>query len=518
MRKIVFIIGFLLTACISNGQSFERRSGTVIDSLPVNERDHKNRIVYDIFIRSYFDSNRDGNGDLAGLTSKLANIRGMGAEGVCLSPVFPSPSYDNFDATNFYKVDSVYGDTAALKKLVNAAHQLKLKVFLNLPVTHCSVKHPWFLAALSAKSSQFKDYFIWKDEKSITSSKENWHFPLDKSGNKIPGKKFYSTFGNKAPELNFSNAEVRAEVMKTGAFWLKEFDLDGFRIDGVELYFNDNAVEESGKWWKEFHSEMKKTEPNFYLAGNVISGANNLFVGKGFDALFNHDISSTIINTVKNERDSGLVMGLLKLRSSNVYEAGEVIDITGLNNENRDRIMSILEGDLDKVKLAASLLFTLPGSPYLYYGEEIGMYGKLPKEYVREPYLWSTAKNAGGKTKWKASKYNSQDIKSFNVSSRDTTSLFSHYKKLMALRRSTPGLNGNGFEYVKCSDDRVISFLRYSDKQKVLVVINLTKKDVDASIEVKGTIQSTIFENGKVMIDGEKMICSPYAVSVFAVN
>ena len=88
----------------------------------------------------------------------------------------------------------------------------------------------------------------------------------------------------------------------------------------------------------------------------------------------------------------------------------------------------------------------------------------------------------------------------------------------MALRRSTPGLNGNGFEYVKCSDDRVISFLRYSDKQKVLVVINLTKKDVDASIEVKGTIQSTIFENGKVMIDGEKMICSPYAVSVFAVN
>ena len=111
-------------------------------------------------MRSYFDSNRDGNGDLNGLTSKLANIRGMGAEGVCISPINPSPSYDNFDVTDFYAIDTVYGDTAALKKVVTTAHQMKLKVFLNLPINHCSTKHPWFTSALSGKSSQYKDFFI----------------------------------------------------------------------------------------------------------------------------------------------------------------------------------------------------------------------------------------------------------------------------------------------------------------------------------------------------------------------
>ena len=160
MRKGVFIVGLLLTAFITNGQNFERSNRPNIDSLPVNDRDHKNRIVYDVFVRSYFDSNRDGNGDLNGLTSKLANIRGMGAEGVCISPINPSPSYDNFDVTDFYAIDTVYGDTAALKKVVTTAHQMKLKVFLNLPINHCSTKHPWFTSALSGKSSQYKDFFI----------------------------------------------------------------------------------------------------------------------------------------------------------------------------------------------------------------------------------------------------------------------------------------------------------------------------------------------------------------------
>ncbi len=518
MRKGVIIVGLLLTAFISNGQSFERSSRPTADSLPVNDRDHKNRIVYDVFVRSYFDSNRDGNGDLNGLSSKLANIRGMGAEGVCLSPINPSPSYDNFDVTNFYKVDSVYGDTASLKKLVSTAHQLKLKVFLNLPVNHCSTKHPWFVSAVSGKSSQYSDYFIWKDEKSISGSKDKWHSPVDKNGKKIPGKKFYGSNGSKAPDFNFSNAELRAEVMKIGTFWLKEFDLDGFKIDGVELYFDAESVSETNKWWKEFHSEMKKTKAGFYLAGNVISGDNKSFVGNGFDALVNHDISSAIINVVKNEVDSGLVIDLLKVRSTYSANATDFIDIISINNEKHDRSMTLLNGDQEKSKLAATLLFTLPGSPYLYYGEEVGMFGKLPKEYIREPYLWSTAKNAGGKTKWEASKYNTQDVKSFNVSSRDSASVFSHYKKLMALRRTTPALNGNGFENVKVSDNRVISFLRYSDKQKVLIVMNLTNKDLDTKIDFRGVIGSAIFENGKVVIDGEKMICSPHGVSVFLVN
>ncbi len=515
MRKGVFIVGLLLTVFIAKGQNFEKSNRPNIDSLPVNDRDHKNRIVYDVFVRSYFDSNRDGNGDLNGLTSKLANIRGMGAEGVCISPINPSPSYDNFDVTNFYSIDTVYGDTAAFKKLVTAAHQMKLKVFLNLPINHCSTKHPWFTSAVSGKSPQYKDFFIWKDEKDIKSEKENWHFPLDKSGKKIPGKKFYGTFGSKMADLNFSNSEVRAEVIKIGTYWLKEFDLDGFKIDGIELYFSNDAVTETGKWWKEFHSEMKKVKPGFYMAGTTVSGDNLAYVGKGFDALVNHDISSAIIHIVKNESDSGLVSGLIKVRNAFSNESADHIDITCINHENRDRIMSILNGDQEKVKMAAALLFTLPGSPYLYYGEEAGMYGKLPKEYVREPYLWSTAKNAGGKTKWEASRYNTQDVKPFNISARDTASIFAHYKKLMVLRRSTPALNGSGLDHVTVSDNRIISFVRYSDTQKVLVVMNLTDKDIDTEISFPGTLGDHLFENGKVVMEQKRMICSPNAFSVF---
>ena len=317
-------------------------------------------------------------------------------------------------------------------------------------------------------------------------------------------------------DLNFSNSEVRAEVIKIGTFWLKEFGLDGFRIDGVELYFTNDAITETGKWWKEFHSEMKKINPGFYLAGTVVSGDNLAYVGKGFDALVNPNLSSAIIDLVKSEVDSGLVSGLIKVRNAYAKESADHIDITCINHENRDRIMSTLNGDQEKVKKAAALLFTLPGSPYLYYGEEAGMYGKLPKEYVREPYLWSTAKNAGGKTKWEASKYNTQDVKPFNLTARDTASVFTHYRKLMVLRRSTPALNGSGLDYVNVSDNRIISFIRYSDAQKVLVVMNLTGKDIDTEISFAGVLGAPLFENGKVMMmEDKRVICSPNAFSVF---
>lgn len=519
MRKGVFIVGLLLTALITNGQSFEKRTRPVRDSLPVNDKDFNNKILYDVFVRSYFDSNRDGIGDLNGLSSKLFNIYSLGAEGVCISPINPSPSSDNFAVTNFYKVDSVYGDTASLKKLVAAAHQLHLKVILNIPFTHVSVKHPWFVSAVSGKSSEFADYFIWKDEKSISSDKKNWYSIPEKSGKQLVGKKYYSTFGSKMPDLNFNNDAVKAEVIKIGTYWLKEFDLDGFKVEGSQLYFEDNANSKSNKWWNDFHAEMKKVKPAFYLMGDFLKGNNGTVEGKGIDALVNNEIPDIIIDIVKNQADSSLVERLVRIRTSNTKESAELIDVINLGNQHQDRVMSKMNGDIEKAKTAATLLFTLPGAPSILYGEEIGMFGKMPEESIREPYLWSDAKNAGGKTTWQKSKYNNtQDVKSLRIISKDTASIFSHYKKLTVLRRTTPALNGSGIENVKVDDEHIICFIRSNGDKKVLVVVNLSAKDTSADIDFNGTTGNAVFETGKVFVSEGKLICSPNSSAVFNLN
>ncbi|MBP6532222.1 MAG: DUF3459 domain-containing protein [Bacteroidia bacterium] len=517
MKKSLFTFALLILSFYSYSQKFVPKEK--LDSLPINDRDNKSRITYDVFVRSYFDSNKDGNGDLNGLISKLSYIYNLGAEAVSLSSLNPSSSFDNFDVTDFYKIDSIYGDSAGFEKLVSEAHKLHLKVIINLQLNHCSTKHPWFLDAMKGKTSKYHDYFIWKDEKSITTDKDKWYFPVDKKGKNIQGPKYYSYFGGKTVDLNFNNQSVRDEVIKIGKYWLTTFGVDALKIDGPQAIFSENDESKNLEWWNDFHKEMKKVNSNFYLIGDIYNTDNQPYLKNGIDATYNYELSSAINSAVINGADSGLVERLVKHRSIFSQESPGFVDITFIANEKQDRIMSNVDGDIEKAKLAASILFTLPGSPLIFYGEEMGMKGQKPKEFINEPFLWSSNAKKNGITNWEKSKYNSvEDVKPLRIQRSDSSSIISHYKKLIRLRRTSSALSGEGLVQVKVPESGILVFMRSSSTQKVLVIHNLSPKDVSSEIELPGLVGEQLFQIGSVLIEGKTLICAPYSSAVFLVK
>ncbi len=516
MKKIILLISILFSALISNAQ--KSTISVKPDLLPVNDKDYKNRIMYEIFIRSFFDSDRDGIGDFNGVTSKMNYLKSMGIEGICLLPVSPSPSYHKYDVTDYYGLDNVYGNEKSFSKLIETAHAMHIKVVVDMVLNHCSSAHPWFLDAMSDKKSKYRDFFAWKDEKDITSEPEHWYFPVDKNGQKLRDQKYYGYFGDGMPDFNYDNSKVRAEAFKIGKYWLEEMKVDGFRLDAAQHIFPEGQETKNHQWWKEFRAEMEKVKPDFYMVGEVANTNEKVvpYLKKGMHAAFNFDLAKDINRTVISGLNSGIVDSLIKIRAMYAKASTDFIDATFIANHDQDRIMSNVKGDVNKAKMAATMLFTFPGSPYIYYGEEIGMLGKKPDELIREPFLWTAADNAPGQTKWESAVYStSQNMQALNIQQGDSTSIYAHYRKLIALRRSTPALNGIGLESVKASDAGIVAYIRSKGTERVLVVNNVSNKDVVATLSSTGIVDKKIFGVGKIIAEKGKFSCSPYSTAVF---
>jgi glycosidase len=430
------------------------------------------RTFYEAFVRSFADSNGDGTGDLRGLISRLdylndgnpATTSDLGITGLWLMPILPSPSYHGYDVTDYRSVNAEYGSLSDLRMLVSEAHRRGIAVILDMPFNHTSSQDPWFIDSQKPGSAH-ADWYVW----SATPGGSNW-FP--------DGKRFYyAAFGPDLPDLNYRNPAVTAAIDAVAKFWLTDVGVDGFRLDAAKYIVEDGPVTqntpETHAWLQAFRSTLATSDPGALLLGEVwdTSATSASYVPNDLNMTFDFGLSGAYVAAANGGQAWGLA-GILN-RVVSLYPSGGFG--TFLTNHDMDRLATQVAGDPARMRLAASLLLTGPGVPFIYYGEEIGMSGAKPDERIRTPMRWDSSSAAAGFTSGTPWEALSADPSSVNVADEtgNATSLLSHYRALVALRAAHPALNRGDTVVAQSSAGAVLATIRRTPAETLLVLANL---------------------------------------------
>jgi glycosidase len=442
-------------------------------------------VCYEVFVRSFADSNGDGVGDLNGLTERLdyindgdpARQRDLGANCIWLMPVAESPSYHGYDVADYYRVDREYGSNDDFKRLVAAAHQRGIRVLVDMVLNHASGQHPAFQAALRDTASPYRAWFRFSPTAQGKGpwGAEAWHH------SPVRDEYYYGVFWQGMPDLNYETPAVRQEALKIADFWLNEMGVDGFRLDAVPY-----LVEEGGRMegtpgthavLHAYGEHVRAARPGTFTVGEVWDSTRKLmaYYPDQLDSYFPFEIASTLVSRVKRGSARGLLDPYLAMQHALPAERWSPF----LSNHDQTRVQTALGGDPRRARMAAELLLTLPGFPFVYYGEEIGMSGDKPDERLRTPMQWAALPGGGFTrgTPWEAAQGDTATV-TVAAQERDPGSLLNLYRRLIHLRAATPALGSGALLPVETSDSAVAAYLRLSPGHTVLVVANLADHPV----------------------------------------
>lgn len=450
-------------------------------------------IFYEVFVRSFRDSDGDGIGDLDGLTSRLdylndgdpATTDDLGVTALWLMPVAESPSYHGYDVVDYRAIEADYGTADDFRAFMAAAHERGISVIVDLVLNHTSREHPWFLDSLTAGSAH-DDWYLWSETRPPVARSDGsrvWH--------EANGRFYYAYFWEGMPDLNLENPDVTAALDDIARFWLDEMGVDGFRLDAARHLIEDGKELENTPatfaWLKAFRERLKADHPDALILGEVYdsSSMSSRYVRDGsLDLTFDFGLASAATTSL-NSRDAGSIAAA-ETEAAERYPADTLA--TFLANHDQNRVASQLAGDLAALRLAATFLLTGPGVPFIYYGEEIGMTGTKPDERIRTPMRWdATTPGAGftSGTPWEAL---SNDPPGTDVAAEaaDPDSLLSTYRALIRLRADHPALLRGALVPVIAPDRHVVAFLRADGDEAILVVANVGVEPVAApSLELE---------------------------------
>ena len=437
-------------------------------------------VFYEIFVRSFYDANGDGKGDFRGLIQKLDYLNDgnpntttdLGITGIWLMPINPSPSYHGYDVNDYRGIASDYGTMNDFKEFLTKAHQRGIKVIIDLVMNHTSRQNPWF-AASTDPSSPYRNYYIWRNTNpgyTGTWGQTVWH-PFNSNY-------YFGMFSSGMPDLDYSYAPVKNDMFNIVRYWLDTLNVDGFRLDAIKHLFENGQIMEhvpaTFSFLQEFRTYYKSIDPNAFVVGEVWSSTAQVVPysnGTRLDACFEFDLASAIINAVKNSAPAGLANKVSSVVSS--YQPLQYA--TFLSNHDQDRVFGILNQNEKWMKLAASVYLTLPGIPFIYYGEEIGMNGYGQDQNKRRPMPWTPGTNGGftSGTPWYAlgTPYTVNNIQTM---SGDPGSLLSRYRNLIHLRNKEEALRRGGYRAGTSSNANIYSFGRDLDNEVVYVIHNFS--------------------------------------------
>jgi alpha-amylase len=475
-------------------------------------------ITYEIFVQSFNDSNGDGIGDINGVTEKLDYIKELGANAIWLMPIMPSPTYHKYDVTNYKEIHPDYGTLEDFKRLLEEAHSRDIKIVIDLIINHTSNEHPWFIDAKKSRESPFRDYYVWaqKDtiadylnKKKVTLDSDNirqWHDPGS-------GKDFYyGFFWGGMPDLNFDNQAVKEEIIEIGRFWLEDVGVDGFRLDAAKHIFPDERPLDNHAFWKEFREAMVKIKPDIYLVGEVYDKKEIVAPYlPGLPALFNFDFHYTLLEAF--EKEDGMLLVKKQADILNFYNniTKDFIDATFSSNHDQPRLLGELGNDPLKHKQAILILMSMPGAPYLYYGEEIGMLGKKPDENIREPFLWDTKSADKGRATWINPVYSTDEtVVPLSQQRDDPQSYFNFYKSVIQLRNTNRVLALGDLQLLKETyDPAIMIYLRKYEQQELLVVHHIGSNE--KVIEIPAGFKKVVYSTQGAEITGSKIKLPSYS-------
>jgi alpha-amylase len=459
-------------------------------------------VKYEVFVMSFADGDGNGKGDFKGLTAKLDYLKDLGVNGLWLMPIMPSDTYHKYHVIDYRNIDPDFGSLDDFKNFVAESHKRGIRIITDYVINHTGNLHPWFLEAQKGKDNPYRDYYVWaskdsirdrimKKEKALDSDNiRKWHAV---NGDTL-GEYYYGYFNSLTPDLNLDNPKVRKEIVDIARFWLEEIKVDGFRMDAARHIFPDERVMDNHEFWVWFRKEMEAIKPDVYLVGEVWSSADVVAPYlKGLPSLFNFDLGYAITSVAQSGRDTiGLVKRYKQIRDYYKSVTTEYLDATFVKNHDQTRLLTELKGNADKAKMAASLLLTMPGTPYLYYGEEIGMVGdKLqvfadlfgPDAYVREPFIWDYATRDKMQTSWEKPHYSTDStVVPLIKQLADEGSLYNFYRKLIAFRNSSKALTYGEIDDAGLNVSEVVAFRRSHEDEILLVLHNVS--DVELTLQL----------------------------------
>ena len=484
---------------------------------------YKEAVFYEINVRAFYDGNGDGHGDLKGLTQKLDYLRDLGVDCIWLMPIYTSPLRDDgYDISDYYNIAETFGTVEDFKTLLEEAHKRNIRVIMDLVLNHTSDEHPWFKAARSDRDSAYRDYYVWSDTDQkykdariifLDTEPSNW------SWDEATGQYYWHRFYASQPDLNFDNPRVQEEMLNVARFWL-EAGIDGFRADAVPYLFeregtNCENLPETHVYLKKLRAFIDKNYPGRILLCEANQWPEDVrpYFGDGdeFHMGFHFPIMPRIFMALKKQRPDDMIEILRRtppipencqwctfLRNHDELTLEMVTPEERewmwqqyapearmkLNLGIRRRLSPLLDNDRRKIELANSLLFTLPGSPIIYYGDEIGMGDniELPdRNGVRTPMQWDDSPNAGFTTGQPFAQLVQGELgyQHINVSSQlgDKSSLFHAISRMVHIRKEHPAFGRGSMEWVEVDHPSLAVYTRRYQDETLLIVNNLSDQE-----------------------------------------
>ncbi len=521
-------LAIMLTGCESAPSLNNNTNNT--ETSPLNTEQQaspwwESAIFYQIWPRSFYDSDADGHGDFNGMTQKLPYLQDLGVNALWLTPMFEAPSYHGYDFTEFYQVENDYGSMAEFEAFIKAADDKGMKVILDLVINHISSNHEWFQRSAN-NEAPYADYFIWRDDMPKAGSgwghawsnndqpNAVWHW------NETRQQYYYGAFGASQPDLNLRHPDVVAEMEKMAKFWLDK-GVAGFRLDAVRFAMEGGAdaqadTDETIAYWQHFNQYVKSVDPEAYLVGeawaDIPVAAKYFGEGKGLDQGFDFEVGYKILGLLKpdasgeaqfgtmqsNQQVSKVDANVLKQNLQQRIDSTAPLDFFApfLTNHDQERVAYQLAEHDDKAKLAAAMLFSSPGTPYIYYGEEIGLTqgGTGHDVYKRAPMQWNNSNQAGftqAQTSWVEQaelfgdnytqwwpEYLAQQInaadRNVKTQQAQSNSLWRLYQHLIALKKQRPELGIKGSYELTQHSNGLVEITRELNGSKSMFVLNLT--------------------------------------------
>ncbi|HEU5077912.1 MAG TPA: maltose alpha-D-glucosyltransferase [Opitutaceae bacterium] len=534
---------------------------------------YKKGVIYQAHVRAFYDSDGNGIGDFQGLTQKLDYLQDLGVSTVWLLPFYPSPLKDDgYDIADYYSVNPIYGTLDDFKEFLDQAHKRSLRVITELVINHTSDQHPWFQKSRRSKpGTPWRDFYVWsdtpekyKDARIIFRDFELSNWTLDPVANAYYWHRFYSH----QPDLNFDNPLVHQEVLKVLEFWL-DLGVDGLRLDAVPYLYeregtNCENLEETHAYLKALrrHVDQKYGDRMLLAEANQWPEDAVQYLGDECHMAFHFPLMPRLFMSVRME-DRAPIIDILEqtpaIPEKNQWAIflrnHDELTLEMVTEEERDymyrmyasdtrarinlgirrRLAPLLNNDRRRIELLNALLLSMPGTPVIYYGDEIGMGDNIylgDRNGVRTPMHWSSDKNAG------FSRANPQSLylpiildpeyhyEAVNVEAqqRNLSSLLWWMKRILALRQRWKALGQGNIRFLQPDNRKVLTFIREFEDERILVVANLSRYaqpfELDLS-EMKGLVPLEIFGSTRfpaITAEPYKLTINPHAFFWFSIE
>ena len=497
---------------------------------------YKDAVFYELHVKGFFDSNDDGVGDFRGVVEKLDYLQDLGIDCLWLLPFYLSPQKDDgYDISDFYRIQPEYGTVKDFKALLREAHKRNIRVVTDLVMNHTSDGHPWFVESRSSRKSPKRNYYVWSDTDRkyrdariifVDTEESNWTF------DKATGQFYWHRFFSHQPDLNYDNPRVRTAMLRVINHWLK-MGLDGFRCDAVPYLFEREGtgcenLPETHEYFKHIRARIDEKFEGKILIAEANQWPSDVlpYFGRGdeFHMAFNFPLMPRIFMALRKE--SGEPIENIMRQLPSIPEAcqwglflrnHDELTLEMVTDEERDymyreyarngkmkcnlgirrRLAPLLDNGRRQIELLNNLLFTLPGSPVIYYGDEIGMGDNIylgDRNGVRTPMQWDGYRNAGFSRADPAQLYSPVNMdpvygcQSINVEAqlRTSTSLLSWMKRLIRVRKEHRAVFGRGdLNFVPTKNPKTLSYTRRHRDRIVLIVNNLSRFTQPIELDLK---------------------------------